>query len=314
MTAVDNFSTNGFASALRLSRWVEGARAIGGIEAEAVARRPFHGTARVRAIGDTLAWKTSTGPHRLAWTRRLIAQADVPHLRLWFQRCGQVRMLIGEHEHILSPGEWMMLDSRFPYEAHIDDLSTVVAFQFPLNRLSGQNNFAAVSREVHRSDGGVARMVRQCLEIALQDATDSAGDLELQLGETLIDLAQLALRENKRTAVIGDAGDQARDRIRHIVRRNIQNPDLSVKLIAKAAGCSARYVHKLFNVGETIGCYIRTQRLERCRAELVAPATQERSITEIAFDNGFNSSSHFSRAFRIQYGMSPRECRERARH
>jgi AraC-like DNA-binding protein len=36
------------------------------------------------------------------------------------------------------------------------------------------------------------------------------------------------------------------------------------------------------------------------------------SISEICFRWGFNGSAHFSRAFRDQYGVSPREFRQGA--
>lgn len=40
----------------------------------------------------------------------------------------------------------------------------------------------------------------------------------------------------------------------------------------------------------------------------------DRSITEIAFDSGFNNLSHFNRQFRLRMGMSPSEYRVKWRH
>ncbi len=48
--------------------------------------------------------------------------------------------------------------------------------------------------------------------------------------------------------------------------------------------------------------YFRTKRLERA-ADLLAHTDQE--ITAIAFDCGFNNSTHFSRAFQSKYSVSP---------
>jgi AraC-like DNA-binding protein len=86
--------------------------------------------------------------------------------------------------------------------------------------------------------------------------------------------------------------------------------DLSRASVAQAEGISARYAQRLFeNAGETFGHYLRLRRLERCRAELLDPNYDHLSITEICYRAGFNDSAHFSRAFREQYGQSPRAYR-----
>jgi acetamidase/formamidase/AraC-like DNA-binding protein len=87
--------------------------------------------------------------------------------------------------------------------------------------------------------------------------------------------------------------------------------DLSRASVAQAEGISARYAQRLFeNAGETFGHYLRLRRLERCRAELLDPKYGDLSITEICYRAGFNDSAHFSRAFRDQYGQSPRAYRK----
>ena len=50
------------------------------------------------------------------------------------------------------------------------------------------------------------------------------------------------------------------------------------------------------------------RRLERSREALMAG--NGASISEIAFACGFNSSAHFSRAFKAKYEVSPRELRD----
>ena len=81
-------------------------------------------------------------------------------------------------------------------------------------------------------------------------------------------------------------------------------------MVAQAEGVSTRYLQRLFTqAGNSFIHYLRTRRLERCRADLASPLHDELSISEICFRWGFNGSAHFSRAFRKEYGMSPREYR-----
>jgi AraC-like DNA-binding protein len=93
----------------------------------------------------------------------------------------------------------------------------------------------------------------------------------------------------------------------------LPDPDLSLRRVADEEGVSPRYVQKLFaSADETFSHYLRTRRLERCRTDLSSPQHARLSISEICFRWGFNGSAHFSRAFRDQYGLSPREFRQSA--
>jgi AraC-like DNA-binding protein len=49
--------------------------------------------------------------------------------------------------------------------------------------------------------------------------------------------------------------------------------------------------------------------LNACKEALTDPAYNRQRISEIAFRRGFNSTSHFCRAFKEKYGASPGEVR-----
>jgi AraC-like DNA-binding protein len=103
------------------------------------------------------------------------------------------------------------------------------------------------------------------------------------------------------------------EKIKQVIDQNLHKPDLCVGDLARQFGCSIRYVQRLFSEEEcTVSKYIRRQRLEGCRRQLADAAWINHSITEIAFNWGFNSSAHFSRVFREQYGLSAREYRKQA--
>ena len=98
-----------------------------------------------------------------------------------------------------------------------------------------------------------------------------------------------------------------RDRIKAYIERNLRDPGLSIDQIADAFQCSKRNLHKAFSHdGATISDHIWRLRLERCRNDLLSPSCAWKSITEIAFSWGFNSSTHFSKAFKEAFGMPPR--------
>ena len=104
-----------------------------------------------------------------------------------------------------------------------------------------------------------------------------------------------------------------RERIKQAIEHNLHSPDLCVGELAKQFGFSIRYIQRLFSEEDcTVSKYIRRKRLEGCKRQLGDPAWLNHSITEIAFNWGFNSSAHFSRVFKEEYGINAREYRKQA--
>lgn len=99
-------------------------------------------------------------------------------------------------------------------------------------------------------------------------------------------------------------------RICQTIETWLGDPKLNPRRIADEHGISLRYLQKLFTLsGRTFSGYVRGRRLERCRNDLASPLYGHLSITEICYRWGFNASAHFSRTFREQFGMSPRDYR-----
>jgi AraC-like DNA-binding protein len=94
------------------------------------------------------------------------------------------------------------------------------------------------------------------------------------------------------------------------IAQHLENPALSPLTIARAQGVSVRHLHRLFKAGGvSLGDWIRQRRLAHCAADLADAAYDGQSLTEIAFRWGFSDSAHFSRSFRAQYGVAPRDYR-----
>jgi len=92
------------------------------------------------------------------------------------------------------------------------------------------------------------------------------------------------------------------------VEARLTDPELGPVMIARAHAVSVRTLHQAFEpAGESVCALIRRRRLQRCYEELTASPRD--SVTTIALRWGFQSPSHFSRAFRRQFGISPRELR-----
>ena len=98
--------------------------------------------------------------------------------------------------------------------------------------------------------------------------------------------------------------------VKSYVEANLGNPDLDPADISRASFISTRYLHKLFEAeGISVGQWIRSERLDRCRRDLVDPSLRSQTILEIASRWGLTGPQHFSRLFRSTYGCSPSDYR-----
>ncbi|MDB5789209.1 MAG: AraC family transcriptional regulator [Caballeronia mineralivorans] len=153
------------------------------------------------------------------------------------------------------------------------------------------------------------------VSVAESVETLSAGELrplELALAEFLV--ASLAGHEHKGSfGGLTPSQTAIFSRMCRSIEANLGDPELGVGTLAKEERVSPRYVQKLFETaGQSFSTYLRSRRLERCRAELVDPLYEKVSVSDICFRWGFNDPAHFSRVFRERYGASPRMFRHEA--
>ncbi|MQY22471.1 helix-turn-helix domain-containing protein [Nocardia macrotermitis] len=91
-----------------------------------------------------------------------------------------------------------------------------------------------------------------------------------------------------------------------IADQHLTDPDLTPAELARQLNVSVRTLHRAFSsTGETMAAYIRRNRLEQARIDLVAPPEQRLGVSEVAARYQFTDSSHFTRAFKAQYGQTP---------
>ena len=99
-------------------------------------------------------------------------------------------------------------------------------------------------------------------------------------------------------------------RVRDFVERHLDVCELDTSMVSTALNLSPRYINKLFEAENTsLTRYIWRRRLERAAADLQDPARAGLGISAIAMAHGFNDLSHFSRAFRQRFDLSPRAYR-----
>ena len=84
--------------------------------------------------------------------------------------------------------------------------------------------------------------------------------------------------------------------------------DLSLEALATQADLSPFHFHRIFRgaLGETVKQYVQRLRLERAAYFL---KIQDMAIIDVAFSLGYHTHETFSRAFRRQFGVTPKTYR-----
>ena len=93
------------------------------------------------------------------------------------------------------------------------------------------------------------------------------------------------------------------ERVRVTVRERFREPFEPSRLAAEI-GVHPAHLARAFRAryGETLGEYVRRLRLEWAAGEMIAT---DKPLTFLAVEAGFCDQSHFTRAFKRQFGITP---------
>jgi transcriptional regulator GlxA family with amidase domain len=96
------------------------------------------------------------------------------------------------------------------------------------------------------------------------------------------------------------------------IDEHIGRPDLAPPMLARHFGISVRQLYRLTSSwGCTPDALIWSRRLTRAR-RILAEGKCDSHVLDIALSCGFKDGAHFSRAYRREFGLPPRDSRSRA--
>jgi AraC-like DNA-binding protein len=217
----------------------------------------------------------------------------------------------------LAPGDFTICASTRLYDVTWPGPGRCLVLVIPDNlmrrHLTCPDDIVAVRMTGSRGMTGVLSDFIKSFWGCRTDAADPA--VALRMSYTLLDLIAAAYsvsphaRHEQSSLVAAH-----RVRIISYIEAHLRDPHLNPTTVARACKITSRYLHHLFTAeSETVTQYIQRRRLEECARALIAAPVRGRLVTEIAFDYGFNSLTHFGRVFRNQFGLTPSEYRRAAR-
>lgn len=310
-----SFSTDLVPVADRQDAWVCNAKQIcGDCRFEFPKRQAFNGSIERRTLAESGLTLFSSTP--LAFDKFPVVEANAPD-----RSCIVITQLKGTRRYVqagsvalLRPGDSTIIDSGRPWSSDCP---------FPCARLYMRLPRWSVENRLHTKllpivpriagDSGLGATLFRFATSLYEQAevlTPQEGMAALEAYLAILSgcLGHPVLRATKQ-----NHSTEMFAYIDHFIETHLADPDLDPAQIASGLGISIRHLHRLLQKkNATVSGLILQRRLERCRTELADPDFLQRKITEIAYCWGFSDSAHFSRRFKKQFGVSPREFRDRA--
>lgn len=272
---------------------------------------PTSATIVSRQVGFMQVSTVTAGPQTATRSPRMIARDGKETLTLTLQHRGVAERSQDGRHAVVRPGQFSLSDSRRPFSKALRQEFSLTSFQFPRSALGVTDvELRGVTATAFGLDEPLSALLAGHLERLDSGAESVAVAQAHRLATVTCDLLACLIQERHgRLPPQEPAAVQAMLlRIKEYTLRHLSDPDLSLVAIASAHRVSLRYLHKLFETeGLTAARWILQQRLERCRRELVRTASYAPPVATVAHSWGFASASHFSRAFRLAYGISPKE-------
>jgi AraC-like DNA-binding protein len=282
------------------------------IEVDPIDKKNYRANAEVAALGAlTMALIDTNGA---VVSRKNETEQDEAFKRFSFVFAIQGDLVISHHLGMspLKAGEFTLMDNSHPRTMFVYNQVSLLLISVPRQVLQ---RYLPVPEEVEAQVLGAAatdslsgeQLFTPVLALWEHLKKGSLREFAPAISENLLSNIALAYSRHFRQQSTRTLRRIAE--AKQLIEAQLANPELTVEALASAMNVSSRYLRGLFHGSEKLSHYILRRRLEESANQLGSVLHQNCSITSIAFQCGFSNTAHFSRAFKKQHGVTPREFR-----
>lgn len=275
----------------------------------------FTGEIRSTSLAHLLVSQVTSTPQGCTRTPELVARDGEHYLQVGLIADGEGYLAQDGREATLRPGDFAVYETDRPFFWGFSGDFRLLVFTWPRSTvlLDGRDS-QAVTASTFTGGDGFSGVVSGTLRSLVEARPVLSPTGAVRVADEVAELVSTIAVE--RCGEI--SGEQVATgplrRIEAYIAEHLDDPVLNPARIAAAHYMSTRQLHRLFaRHGQTVSRYIRRQRLEHCRRDLVRRDLATMSITEICRRRGFGDIAAFSRAFHATYGVTPSRYRADAR-
>lgn len=311
------FSTRGVATTRKVELWNEHASdLITQLHVEPERGVAFDASLRAAEMGGISFIEAASTPTRVVHAHASEGIGGRAAYLIHLQCRGTcINRQAGREVH-LGPGEFVLCDNTLPCELLLggDNLMLVLRIPQQLLRRRLPMPEGYINRHMPAAGGGGLLAARFAAIVWEQCQSGFSPLIMDHIADSVCDLIAAAFLECGGARVDASTLQHRwRLRLRRFVDSHLTDPNLTPTQIARHFKISPRYVHKLYaREEESVSRYILRRRLEECHRALGDRGQLAKSVTTVAFEWGFNNTTHFARVFRERFGRSPSERRQEA--
>ena len=277
--------------------------------------QPLYGDISFNRLGMLDFTHLRSNAPRVSRTESKIRQGGEDCLLVQLQRKGRCVVQQDGRMAVLEPGDFTLYDSVRPYELQFGVMEhDVFVIRLPRAQLMQHvSNIEELTATRVPGEDAAGRLLLAMVETLRSGVDRLQPNSALAVADAITNVVAAGLRGLPQANQVKTSNLRAYHlaRIRAYVQDHLRDPELSVHSVAQALKLSPDHLSRLFRSEPmSLSRWIWKQRLDACRRDLCDPRRREQGISDIAFTWGFNTAAHFSRSFREEYGVAPREWRE----
>ena len=211
-------------------------------------------------------------------------------------------------EVFLKPGEMSIYDATKPHRIHCPEDFSKILITIPRNvmrqRLAGVE--LCTARKVS-NDSGIGLVTSNMICTIKSQLNQMDAITFIRLSEQALDLMTMSFASIRPQGFeLSRSRSISLNNVKLFVSQHLSDANLNPDVVAAAVGLSTRYINMLFQEENTsLMRYVLQCRLKRCYDDLINANYQR--VSDVAYKWGFNDVSHFSRAFKQTFDLSPTE-------
>ncbi len=299
----------------RAAAWQGGARAyFPGLSVSNMCVRPDVGMIAGARFGAGHLWSILSPPLHVSYDPSGVTADRSQLFSLMLQLRGSTVARQDGRATVLRPGALCVIDSHRPFELAVEGVfSHFIVLQMPRRTVLGRNpSLERRTAETFDTQDGGTLLLRNLL---LNTAESTPSLREEQRGCALASIIQMVgALQLDREARSDASGWRVRTALAYI-DGCLADPDLTATRVANAQAVSRRRLDQIMveATGAPLSSHIWLRRLDQAASDLRDAGFTARSVTQIAFAAGFESASHFTRAFKRRFKVPPRDWRNAIR-
>lgn len=246
------------------------------------------------------------GEERSSW------QGDWLYLKLMTR--GHVDIEEAGQQHRFDAGSMFFIDPERSFQESFTERAQMTVLRIPKSNLRERGLRHSLPRLVITDSGSAdTRAARALIHCIAQQQVAPSPMIRDLMGRQLLELID---------ALLGAPGDKATSRsaevvllrARRYIHTSLAHTGLDTSAIAAAAHVSVKHLQHVFrSQGTTVMGHVWHVRLQHAQRLLSARQTLTPSAQEVAWQCGFATAAHFSRAYRAEFGICPSQVRASTR-